>query len=394
MKQYNRIMLGEHGKFLPECVEGGFVGTNFLPKLDLSHTDISDEASWRKSMIAKYLVDYPDRSIGTARNAVGFLWTVSFGLQKGDIVLASNGEGAYQIGIIEGNYYYSPGNNLCHRRPVRWIDRLIARKDMSQKLQNSTGSIGTCCNITKYETEIESLINGSATVTAKQETASYHEQFKERDLHRLLSNYLISQRNILSKTIFHETTKKSDQNQKWIHPDMIGVSFSEFQNKTTVALLKAADINKYVDLYSFELKRSIQNDHELKEAFFQALSNSNWANYGYLAAFEINDALLEEMERLNRAFGIGIIRLSPYDTDTEILFSAKKNEVDYFTVDKLCRINDDFRKFMERTARVLNAQPDMLDDIKSGLAMFCDNGFSSNEDLVRYCKERNIPLSN
>lgn len=392
MKQYNRIMLGEHGKYLQECVEGSFVGTDFLPDMDLSNTDTSDESLWRKSMVAKYLEVHPDRSIGTARNAIGFLWTVSFGLHKGDIVLASNGEGAYQIGFIDGNYYYNPGGNLCHRRAMKWLDKLIARKDMSQNLQNSTGSIGTCCNITKYANEIDSLINGESSAPAM--LAPQPDKYKERDLHRLLSNYLVSRRNILSKTIFHETTKKSDQNQKWIHPDMIGVSFSEFQDRATVSLLKAADIKQYVDLYSFELKRSLQNDHELKEAFFQALSNSNWANYGYLVAFEINDALLEEMERLNRSFGIGIIRLSPYDTDTKILYTARKNEVDYFTVDKLCRINDDFRRFMERTARVLNAQSDMLDDVKGGLILFCDKGFSSDEELMQYCKDKNIPLSN
>lgn len=394
MKQYNRIMLGEHGKYLEECVGNNFVGTDFLSGLDLTLTDISDEAAWRKAMISKYLEFFPDRSVGTARNAVGFLWTVSFGLQPGDVILASNGEGYYRVGVINGSYYYTPGGNLCHRRPVTWSDKLISRKQMSQNLQNSTGSIGTCCNITKYASEIDSLINGERTLIAKQELPTERETYKERDLHRLLSNYLFARRNILSKTIFHETTKKSDQNQKWIHPDMIGVSFSEFQNKATVALLKAADINKYVDLYSFELKRSIQNDHELKEAFFQALSNSNWANYGYLVAFEINDSLLEEIERLNRSFGIGIIRLSPYDTDTEILFAARKNEVDYFTVDKLCRINEDFRRFMERTARVLNAQSDVFEDVKGGLAMFCDKGFSSDEELMKYCSERNIPLSN
>lgn len=394
MKQYNRIMLGEHGKYLQDCVEGSYIGTDFLPELDLSHTDFLNESLWRKSMIAKYLEAYTDKSIGTARNAIVFLWTVSFGLHKGDVILASNGEGAYRVGIIDGDYYYNPGGILCHRRPVKWLDKLIARKAMSQKLQNSTGSIGTCCNITKYAQEINSLIDGSSPLISVKQPIPELGQFKERDLHRLLSNYLLTQKNILSKTIFHETTKKSDQNQKWIHPDMIGVSFSEFQNAATVALLKAADINKYVDLYSFELKRSIQNDHELKEAFFQALSNSNWANYGYLVTFEINDSLLEEMERLNRSFGIGIIRLSPYGTDTEILFSAKKNDVDYYTVDKLCRINDDFRKFMERTARVLNAQSDMLEDVKGGLAQFCDKGFSSDTELVKYCNDHNIPLSN
>lgn len=393
MKQYNRIMLGEHGKYLQKCLDGKYIGTDFLKDVDLSTTDTSDEIAWRKQMIDKYLEAHPDRSVGTARNSVGFLWTVSFGLQKDDIVLASNGEGGYNVGVIDGDYYYQPTGNLPHRRSVKWLDKIIPRKDMSQKLQNSTGSIGTCCNITKYAAEIENLLDSQAQpVSTPQQTNASKDIYKERDLHRLLSNYLSSQRNILSKTIFHETSKKSDQNQKWIHPDMVGVSFSEFQDKATVVLMKAADIKQYVDLYSFELKCSIQNDHELKEAFFQALSNSSWANYGYLVAFEIKDDLLEEMERLNRAFGIGIISLSPYSTDTRILFAARKNEVDYFTIDKLCRINEDFKRFMERTARVLNAHPEMLEDVKGGLVQFCDKGFMTNEDLVKYCNEKNIPL--
>ena len=396
MKQYNRIMLGEHGKYLQECLDGNYIGTDFLTDVDLSDTDKSDESIWRKIMISKYLEVHPDRSAGTARNAIGFLWTVSFGLQAGDIILASNGEGGYRVGIIIGDYYYQSEGNLSHRRPVKWLDKLIWRKEMSKKLQNSTGSIGTCCNISKYANEIDALINDqtNTAIPLPTVTVPVKEIYKERDLHRLLSNYLVTQKNILSKTIFHETSKKSDQNQKWIHPDMVGVSFSEFQDKATVALMKAADIKQYVDLYSFELKCSIHNDHELKEAFFQALSNSNWANFGYLVAFEINDDLVEEVERLNRAFGIGIIRLSPYETDTKVLFPARKNEVDYFTIDKLCRINSDFKRFMERTARVLNAQSEMLEDVKGGLVQFCDKGFTSDEELVQYCNDKHIPLSN
>lgn len=396
MRQYNRIMLGEHGKYLQECLEGNYIGTDFLANIDLSTFDKSDESALRKDLISKYLELHPDKSAGAARNSVGFLWTVSFGLQNDDIILASNGAGGYRIGIITGDYYYQHGGNLCHRRPVKWLDKLIGRKEMSQKLQNSSGAIGTCCNLTKYANEIDALIGGQDN-SLNMETpsvVSVRDHYRERDLHRLLSNYLIAQKNILSKTIFHETSKKTDQNQKWIHPDMVGVSFSEFQDKATVTLMKAADIKQYVDLYSFELKCSIQNDHELKEAFFQALSNSNWANFGYLIALEINDDLMEEIERLNRSFGIGVIRLSPYETDTRILFPARKNEVDYFTIDKLCRINSNFKRFMERVARVLNAQSEMLEDVKVGLVGFCDKGFSSDEELMAYCKETHIPLSN
>lgn len=385
-------MLGEHGKYLHDCFHGEFIGINFLPDIDLSHISTENEASWRKQMISKFLDKFPEKSIGTARNSIGFLWTICYGLKIGDIVLASNGDGVYKVGEIEGCYYYSPGHNLPHRRKVKWLNKDISRKKMSKALQNSSGSIGTCCNLTKYATEIEGLINGNSKATSSEiATTPIAGNYLERSLHRLLANNLLAE-GILSKTIFHEKSTKVDQAKKWVHPDMVGVRFNEFQDSATRTLLKAADTKQYLDIYSYELKRTIESDHELKEYFFQALSNSSWANYGYLVAFEINNELREEMERLNRAFGIGIIQLSPFKDTTQVLFQAAKKDVDYYTVDKLCKINPDFRNFMVKTARVLNAQQDMIEDVKRGLESFCDKGFANEEELGAYCSEHHIPL--
>ena len=211
-----------------------------------------------------------------------------------------------------------------------------------------------------------------------------------RSLHRLLANYL-SGKNILSKTIFHESSSRTDQAQKWVHPDMVGVEYNEFQEPATRSLLKAAETKEYISFYSYELKRTIENDHQLKEYFFQALSNSSWANYGYLVAFEISEDVMEEMARLNRSFGIGVIKLSPYSDDTAVLFPARKNELDYYTIDKLCRINPDFKSFITKVTKVLNAQAEVLEDVKGGLQKFCDKGFSSQEEILAYCDENHIP---
>ena len=375
MKQYNRIMLGEHGMYIADCLEKNYIGAGSLKDYDLSESPYNDEVQWRQKLMEQYLQVNPDKSAGTARNSIGFLWTICFGLKNGDIVLASNGNSGYNVGEITGDYYFARGEDLPHRRTVEWKNVVIPRNTMSQKLQNSTGSIGTCCNITKYADELEALINGGipnvqiTTVEPKVET------YKERSLHRLLSNYLLN-KNILSKTIFHETSNRADQAQKWVHPDMVGVEFNEFQELTTRSLLKAAETKEYIALYSYELKRTIENDHQLKEYFFQALSNSSWANYGYLVAFEISEDVMEEMERLNRSFGIGVIKLSPYKDDTTILFPARKNELDYYTIDKLCRINTDFKNFITRSTKVINAQTEELEDVKGGLLRFCDKGFS------------------
>ena len=347
MKQYNRIMLGEHGMYISDCLEKNYIGAGFLENFDLSGTPYDNEVVWRQKLVEKYLQVNPDKSVGTARNSIGFLWTVCFGLKKGDIVLASNGNSGYNVCEITGDYYYEPNTELPHRRAVEWKNVLIPRKLMSQQLQNSTGSIGTCCNITKYADELEALISGS--------------------------------------------TQAVIPTPKWVHPDMVGVEFNEFQDTATRSLLKAAETKEYIALFSYELKRTIENDHQLKEYFFQALSNSSWANYGYLVALEISEDVMEEMARLNRSFGIGLIKLSPYKDDTTILFHARKNELDYYTIDKLCRINKDFRDFINRTTKVINAQTEVLEDVKGGLLRFCDKGFSSDEEMQDYCKEHHIP---
>ena len=104
MKQYNRIMLGEHGMYIADCLEHNYIGINVLKGLDLSGTPYNDESLWRQELVAKFLEIQPDKSVGTSRNLIGFLWTVCFGLKTGDIVLASNGEGGYHIGEITGDY--------------------------------------------------------------------------------------------------------------------------------------------------------------------------------------------------------------------------------------------------------------------------------------------------
>ena len=89
----------------------------------------------------------------------------------------------------------------------------------------------------------------------------------------------------------------------------------------------------------------------LRESFFQAVSNSSWANEGYLAAAKIleDEDFREELKRLSTSFGIGVIRIDPKDPDsTEILFPAKYNEyLDWSTINKMA-MNPDFLGFLNR----------------------------------------------
>jgi hypothetical protein len=215
--------------------------------------------------------------------------------------------------------------------------------------------------------------------------------YEERDLHKLLSSYL-KNTGIYAKTIFHEqSTYGKDSNQIWTHPDVVGIRFLNLQSKVSQNFLKAINRVDTFKMSSYEIKKEINSDSELKKAFFQAVSNSSWANYGYLVAFEFSDSLIEEMERLNQSFGIGIIKLNVNPYKSKVLFTAIYRDLDFKTIDKLCKINREFEKFIEQTEKLMTAEERYLKATEKELDEFCDSYFTSDMEIDAYCKEKNIP---
>ncbi|RDI05372.1 hypothetical protein [Flavobacterium sp. AG291] len=214
--------------------------------------------------------------------------------------------------------------------------------------------------------------------------------YEERDLHKLLSSYLKSI-DIYSKTIFHEQSNGKDSNQIWTHPDMIGIKFLNLQTQASQNFLKSINRVDTFKLSSYEIKREINSDSELKKAFFQAVSNSSWANYGYLVAFEFSDNLNEEIARLNESFGIGIIELDANPYQSKILYPARYRELDFKTIDKLCNINKEFEKFIEQTEKLMVAEQRYYKSTEKELDEFCDSYFMTDSEIENFCKEKNIP---
>lgn len=395
MKKYNRIMLGRGSMYAAVCRNEGYIGANFGINIDLSDSLFDNWRDFNAKFIPVWMEGSPGKTKVAAGVTCGFLWTIIKGLQVGDVVLSPSGEGYYYVGTITSEYYYAPDTDLPHRRKVEWKDKVIPRKNMSSELQHSTGSIGTCCDITKYAEEIEQLLNEAASaepisqVSVDQQDKS-SKSFDERSLHKLFCSYLRT-RNIYAKTIFHEkSSTKIDNAQKWVHPDIVGVQFEEFQNDATLSLLKATEPKETVHIYSYELKRKIDSDYQLKQFYFQSLSNSSWANFGYLVAFEIADGLEDEMERLNNAFGIGIILMQA--TEATVLFPAREKALDYITIEKLNRINKQFCEFISKLSKVLLASKDYTDVARDSLIAICDKVFETDEEIDAYCKEHNIPF--
>jgi len=179
--------------------------------------------------------------------------------------------------------------------------------------------------------------------------------FTERELHPLLSYFVYANtqfnrgKAILTKTIFHEKSKKDGLNE-WIHPDIVGVYIPIDDWNREIIELNSISNSNAISIYSFEIKKSI-NRNNYREYFFQAVSNSSWANEGYLVSASIkdDDELLNELERLSASFGIGLIQMDIEDIDSsKVIFQAhKKKELDWETMNKLSDLNKDFKKFLQ-----------------------------------------------
>lgn len=169
--KYNRIMLGRGGMYADTCHKEGYIGADYDIHQDLNGKLPDNWRDFNKAFIPVYLTSRPEKTKVGAGLACGMLWTLCKGLDVGDIVLCPNGTGLYYVGRISGSYYYKEGTELPHRRPVEWLPVTVQRSEMSEALRNSTGSTGTCCDISKYQQEIESFINATKTqITVSDET--------------------------------------------------------------------------------------------------------------------------------------------------------------------------------------------------------------------------------
>lgn len=211
-------------------------------------------------------------------------------------------------------------------------------------------------------------------------------RFLEKDLHPLLAYFAYSNisfnkgKGILTKTILHEKSKRKGLNE-WVHPDMVGVyiPIDDWSPK----LMEFSDVadSNIIKLYSFELKRSIDKSN-YREYFFQTVSNSSWANEGYLVTAELktDEDLKSELERLSTTFGIGIIKLDLEDIESsEVLFPAKpKKSLEWELMNKLCDQNPNFEEFLDNITKdfkVKRYTRDKYDDVLEDVERYMADNF-------------------
>lgn len=190
MKNYYKIMLGPKSTYAEECLNGNFIGGDYSINIDLTSELTENWRDFNHKLIPIYLTKNPGKTRIAAGLACGALWTISKGMNVGDVVLSPNGHAKFLVGEIVGEYYFHPGGILPHRRSVKWYPIKIPRREVSLELRNSTNSQGSSSQITKHAAEIECYISNSNNSNFDTQTEMVQD-FSVFSLEKHLEDFLV-----------------------------------------------------------------------------------------------------------------------------------------------------------------------------------------------------------
>ncbi len=178
---------------------------------------------------------------------------------------------------------------------------------------------------------------------------------KEHDLYPKLTEFLLSGPAVYSKRIDEKCSINSGGKgaNKWLHPDLVGMENLgvDWHGDIKECVKEYGDIK--TRLWSFEVKLFL-NRSNVRECFFQAVSNSSWANVGYLVALDVEGIeTTKELQILSSLHGIGFIQLS-FDnpSESEIKIPAKERpDVDWNVMNRLAGENKHFLSYVKALSR-------------------------------------------
>ncbi len=174
--------------------------------------------------------------------------------------------------------------------------------------------------------------------------------YTEHELYPLLTEYLWSEFNLYPKRIDERKSKNKNGSggNKWLYPDLVSMEIISTNWEKEIITCAEQHKDKRLKLWSFEVKKRI-NRANVRECFFQAVSNSTWANKGYLIAAELNSDAKEELRILCDLHGIGFILLNMSSpTESQIIIPAQeRSNIDWHTANRICAENKDFKQYIK-----------------------------------------------
>lgn len=174
----------------------------------------------------------------------------------------------------------------------------------------------------------------------------------ERDLYPMLIEFIGSEFGASAFRINEATAsnKRGPGGNKWLYPDVVALeALTSGINREVIEAVRHSG-ERRARLWSFEVKRLL-NRSNVREAYFQAVSNSSWASFGYLAAAEIEGAdTLKEIQMLHSVHGIGLIEIDMTSPTESILRipAREKLTIEWSMCSRLADENRDYSQFMRK----------------------------------------------
>lgn len=174
----------------------------------------------------------------------------------------------------------------------------------------------------------------------------------EHDLYPILIEYLANELHLNCLRIDEKksSNRRGTNGNQWLHPDLVAMQALDQHWNNSIRTCVKLGSGQNVLLWSFEVKKTIDTSN-LRSSFFQAVSNSSWANEGYLVAASIapSSTLMEELKMLSTLHGIGFILLNTENpSESDILLPARrKQNVDWQSVNRIVVENADFKNFID-----------------------------------------------
>lgn len=172
----------------------------------------------------------------------------------------------------------------------------------------------------------------------------------ELALYPLLIEYLHAEFQLYSLRIDEKKSKNSKGagGNRWLHPDVVAMEPLDQNWQESIQTCVRSGNGKSVRLWSFEVKKELTRGN-VRQHFFQAVSNSSWANLGYLVATGLSDDVEKELQMLCALHGIGLLLLDAEDPlKSEVIIPAKeKADIDWQSANRIVEQNQDFKRFIE-----------------------------------------------
>lgn len=174
---------------------------------------------------------------------------------------------------------------------------------------------------------------------------------KEHDLYPLLIEFLHKDMGLYCQRIDERKSKNTQGSggNHWLHPDIVALEPRDQSWDDVVRQCARSAGDSAMRLWSFEVKKHLTKGN-VRQYFFQTVSNSSWANFGYLVITGLNDDVEGELQMLASLHGIGVLLLNTDSLfDSQILIPAHQRvTVDWQSANRIVSENSDFRHYIEQ----------------------------------------------